>query len=158
MKTKEIQSAVEVLKAQNSNGQFDQVIKSLEQQLDAETPVEVLNEQWGLSRKEYGEVKDAFALASDKRVKQPLAIAYDLNDNQLKFLSHLIAEWKDFYGDEWDDRLDKPLDREELYQTILDDPETYFDINEKIDEEFTVLGEDDIFDVLKKNLEDSEEE
>ena len=155
MNSKEIEKAIETLEAQNANGQFDQVIDGLKKQLSDEEPVEILMREWGLTRDEYDEVCNSFQWV--KEGNNPFGTDFELkNDNQLKFLAHLIKEYKDYYVDDYDDeRLEHPLDYDDLYDAILNDVETYFDIDEKISDEFSVVDEEDIYDILKANQEEN---
>lgn len=146
---KELKKAIETLKAQNANGQFDQVIASLEGQLTASCAVNILLMEWNLTQDEYDEVCNAFQGVKDGN--NPFDTDYQMNDNQLKFLAHLIKEHKDYYVDEWDDRIETPMDYDNLYSEILQNVETYFDIDEKISEEFSKVSEEDIYDILKAN-------
>ena len=153
MNSKEIEKAIETLEAQNANGQFDQVIESLKKQLSDEEPVEILMREWGLTRDEYDEVCKSFQWV--KEGHNPFDTDFELkNDNQLKFLAHLIKEYKDYYVDDYDERIESPLDYDDLYDTILNDVETYFDIDEKISDEFSIVDEEDIYGFLKANQEE----
>ena len=154
MNVKEIEKAIETLEAQNANGQFDQVIESLKKQMSNEYPVEILMKEWGLTRDEYDEVCKSFEWV--KEGNNPFDTDFELkNDNQLKFLAHLISEYKDYYIDEYDDeRFEHPLDYDDLYDEIVSNVETYFDIDEKIDE-FSIVSEDYIYDILKTNQEEN---
>lgn len=149
---KEIKKAIETLKAQNANGQFDQVIENLESQLTTSSAVNILLEEWNLTKAEYDEVCNAFH--GVRSGNNPFDTDFQMNDNQLKFLAHLIAEYKDYYVDEWDDRIESPMDYDNLYSEILQNVETYFDIDEKISEEFSKVSEEDIYDILKANQEE----
>lgn len=152
MNSKEIEKAIETLEAQNANGQFDQVIEGLKKQLSDEEPVEILMREWGLTRDEYDEVCKSFQWV--KEGHNPFDTDFELkNDNQLKFLAHLIAEYKDYYVDEWDDRIESPMDYDELYDEIVTNAETYFDIDSKISDEFAVVSEEDIYGYIKANQE-----
>ena len=143
MNSKEIEKAIETLEAQNANGQFDQVIDGLKKQLSDEEPVEILMREWGLTRDEYDEVCKSFQWV--KEGNNPFDTDFELkNDNQLKFLAHLIKEYKDYYVDDYDD----------LYDEILGNVETYFDIDEKISDEFSIVDEEDIYGFLKANQEE----
>lgn len=154
MDSKEMEKAIETLEAQNANGQFDQVIESLKKQLSDEEPVEILMREWGLTRDEYDEVCKSFQFV--KEGHNPFGTDFELkNDNQLKFLAHLIKEYKDYYVDDYDERIESPLDYDDLYDAILNDVETYFDIDEKISDEFSVVDEEDIYDILKANQEEN---
>lgn len=146
---KELKKAIETLKAQNTNGQFDQVIASLEGQLTASSAVSILLEEWSLTQDEYDRVVESFEWVKDGN--NPFDTDFQMNDNQLKFLAHLIKEYKDYYVDEWNDRIETPLDYDNLYSEILQNVETYFDIDEKISEEFSKISEEDIYDILKAN-------
>lgn len=153
MNSKEMEKAIETLEAQNANGQFDQVIESLKKQLSDEEPVEILMREWGLTRDEYDEVCKSFQWV--KEGNNPFSTDFELkNDNQLKFLAHLIKEYKDYYVDDYDERIESPLDYDDLYDAILNDVETYFDIDEKISDEFSIVDEEDIYDILKANQEE----
>lgn len=152
MNSKEIEKAIETLEAQNANGQFDQVIESLKKQLSDEEPVEILMREWGLTRDEYDEVCKSFQWV--KEGHNPFDTDFELNDNQLKFLAHLIKEYKDYYVDDYDERIESPLDYDDLYDAILNDVETYFDIDEKISDEFSIVDEEDIYGFLKANQEE----
>lgn len=152
IKEKEIKKAIETLKAQNANGELDQVIASLEGQLTTSSAVSILLEEWNLSKAEYDEVCDAFYGVKDGN-NNPFDTDYQMNDNQLKFLAHLIKEYKDYYVDEWDDRIETPMTYDELYNEIVNDPEMYFDIDEKISDEFSIVSEENIYDILKANQE-----
>lgn len=153
MNSKEIEKAIETLEAQNANGQFDQVIEGLKKQLSDEEPVEILMREWGLTRDEYDEVCKSFQWV--KEGHNPFDTDFELkNDNQLKFLAHLIKEYKDYYVDDYDERIESPLDYDDLYDAILNDVETYFDIDEKISDEFSVVDEEDIYGFLKANQEE----
>lgn len=153
MNSKEIEKAIETLEAQNANGQFDQVIEGLKKQLSDEEPVEILMREWGLTRDEYDEVCKSFQWV--KEGHNPFDTDFELkNDNQLKFLAHLIKEYKDYYVDDYDERIESPLDYDDLYDTILNDVETYFDIDEKISDEFSIVDEEDIYGFLKANQEE----
>lgn len=153
MNSKEIEKAIETLEAQNANGQFDQVIESLKKQLSDEEPVEILMREWGLTRDEYDEVCKSFQWV--KEGNNPFDTDFELkNDNQLKFLAHLIKEYKDYYVDDYDERIESPLDYDDLYDEILGNVETYFDIDEKISDEFSIVDEEDIYGFLKANQEE----
>lgn len=153
MNSKEMEKAIETLEAQNANGQFDQVIENLKKQLSNEEPVEILMREWGLTRDEYDEVCKSFQWV--KEGNNPFGVDFELkNDNQLKFLAHLIKEYKDYYVDDYDERIESPLDYDDLYDEILNDVETYFDIDEKISDEFSIVSEDYIYDILKTNQEE----
>lgn len=146
---KELKKAIETLKAQNTNGQFDQVIASLEGQLTTAGAVNILLMEWNLTQEEYDRVVESFEWVKDGN--NPFDTNFQMNDNQLKFLAHLIKEYKDYYTDEWDDRIETPMDYDNLYSEILQNVETYFDIDEKISEEFSKISEEDIYDILKAN-------
>lgn len=148
---KEIKKAIETLKAQNANGELDQVIASLEGQLTTSSAVSILLEEWNLSKAEYDEVCNAFQGVKDGN--NPFDTDFEMTDNQLKFLAHLIAEYKDYYVDDWDDRIETPMDYDNLYSEILENVETYFDIDSKISDEFAVVSEEDIYGFLKANQE-----
>ena len=152
MNSKEIEKAIETLEAQNANGQFDQVIESLKKQLSDEEPVEILMREWGLTRDEYDEVCKSFQWVKDGN--NPFSTDFEMNDNQLKFLAHLIKEYKDYYVDDYDERVESPLDYDDLYDEILSNVETYFDIDEKISDEFSIVDEEDIYGFLKANQEE----
>lgn len=152
MNSKEIAKAIETLEAQNANGQFDQVIGSLKKQLSTEEPIEIQMKEWGLTRDEYDEVCKSFEWVKDGN--NPFDTDFELNDNQLKFLAHLIKEYKDYYVDEWNERVEFPMDYDELYDEIVSNVETYFDIDSKIDNEFSVVSEEDIYGFLKANQEE----
>lgn len=152
MNSKEMEKAIETLEAQNANGQFDQVIESLKKQLSDEEPVEILMREWGLTRDEYDEVCKSFQWV--KEGNNPFSTDFEMNDNQLKFLAHLIKEYKDYYVDDYDERVESPLDYDDLYDAILNDVETYFDIDEKISDEFSIVDEEDIYGFLKANQEE----
>ena len=152
MNSKEMEKAIETLEAQNANGQFDQVIESLKKQLSDEEPVEILMREWGLTRDEYDEVCKSFQWVKDGN--NPFSTDFEMNDNQLKFLAHLIKEYKDYYVDDYDERVESPLDYDDLYDEILSNVETYFDIDEKISDEFSVVDEEDIYGFLKANQEE----
>ena len=149
---KEIEKAIETLEAQNANGQFDQVIESLKKQLSDEEPIEILMNEWGLTRDEYDDVCKSFQWVKDGN--NPFDTDFEMNDNQLKFLAHLIKEYKDYYVDDYDERVESPLDYDDLYDEILNNVETYFDIDEKISDEFYVVSEEDIYGFLKANQEE----
>ena len=149
MNSKEIKKAIETLKAQNANGQFDQIIESLESQLTASSAVNILLKEWGLTQDEYDEVCNAFQGVKDGN--NPFDTDFEMTDNQLKFLAHLIKEYKDYYVDEWDDRIEYPLDYDDLYSEIVENAETFFDIDSKISDEFAVVSEEDIYGYLKAN-------
>jgi hypothetical protein len=104
-----------------------------------------------LTQDEYDEVCNAFQGVKDGN--NPFDTDFEMNDNQLKFLAHLIAEYKDYYVDEWDDRIESPMDYDELYDEIVTNAETYFDIDSKISDEFAVVSEEDIYGFLKANQE-----
>ena len=148
---KEIKKAIETLKAQNANGELDQVIENLESQLTTSSAVNILLEEWNLTQDEYDEVCNAFQGVKDGN--NPFDTDFEMNDNQLKFLAHLIAEYKDYYVDDWDDRIESPMDYDELYDEIVTNAETYFDIDSKISDEFAVVSEEDIYGYIKANQE-----
>ena len=148
---KEIKKAIETLKAQNANGQFDQIIESMESQLTTSSAVNILLEEWNLTQEEYDRVVESFEWV--KLGNNPFDTDFQMNDNQLKFLAHLIKEYKDYYTDEWDDRIETPMDYDNLYSEILQNVETYFDIDSKISDEFAVVSEEDIYGYIKANQE-----
>lgn len=152
IKEKEIKKAIETLKAQNANGELDQVIENLESQLTTSSAVNILLEEWNLTQDEYDEVCNAFQGVKDGG-NNPFDTDFQMTDNQLKFLAHLIKEHKDYYLDEWDDRIETPMGYDELYDEIVNDPEMYFDIDSKISDEFAVVSEEDIYGFLKANQE-----
>lgn len=149
---KEIKKAIETLKAQNANGELDQVIENLESQLTTSSAVNILLEEWNLTQDEYDEVCNAFHGVRSGN-NNPFDTDFQMNDNQLKFLAHLIAEYKDYYVDDWDDRIESPMDYDELYDEIVTNAETYFDIDSKISDEFAVVSEEDIYGYIKANQE-----
>jgi hypothetical protein len=149
---KEIKKAIETLKAQNANGELDQVIENLESQLTTSSAVNILLEEWNLTQAEYDRVVESFEWV--KQGNNPFDTDFQMNDNQLKFLAHLLKEHKDYYLDEWNDRIESPMDYDNLYSEILQNVETYFDIDEKISNEFAVVSEEDIYGFLKANQEE----
>lgn len=151
IKEKEIKKAIETLKAQNANGELDQVIENLESQLTTSSAVSILLEEWNLTQDEYDRVVESFEWV--KSGNNPFDTDFQMNDNQLKFLAHLIAEYKDYYVDDWDDRIESPMDYDELYDEIVTNAETYFDIDSKISDEFDVVSEEDIYGYIKANQE-----
>ena len=148
---KEIKKAIETLSAQNANGELDQVIENLESQLTTSSAVNILLEEWNLTQAEYDRVVESFEWV--KSGNNPFDTDFQMNDNQLKFLAHLIAEYKDYYVDDWDDRIESPMDYDELYDEIVTNAETYFDIDSKISDEFDVVSEEDIYGYIKANQE-----
>ena len=154
IKKEEISRAIDVLKFNNVNGQFDQIIESMESQLTASNAVSILLEEWNLTQEEYDRVVESFEWVKDGN--NPFDTDFQMNDNQLKFFAHLIKEYKDYYTDEWNDRIETPMDYDNLYSEILQNVETYFDIDEKISEEFSKVNEEDIYDILKANQEEED--
>ena len=147
MKTLNLTTVVESLEAQNENGQFDQVINELKVQLhnlqqaeekaNEEAELEI-KEKWGLTIKEYDEVIRAFN--SDDN---PTDCAYKFNNKQLKLLAHkwgtdcvlydVDGEFKT-YDEAWDEVNNYPWD--------------YIDIDEVINDNFSEVDEDEIYETL----------
>ena len=145
MEIKILKNAIESLEAQNVNGQFDQVINEMNVQLhnlqEAEKKAkEDAEEQrkWGLTKKEYDDVIHAFNYS-----RNPTDCAYEFNNKQLKLLAHKWVTDSDLYivDDEY-----KTYD--ELWEDISDNLDCYFNIDQVIDDNFDLIDEDDLYQVL----------
>ena len=105
--------------------------------------------EYGLSESEYYAVVDYYSLHEDD--DSMFEDFGDFNDNQLKFLSYILVNAETLYHPfEWYGypNLNRPIRSDELYDSIIDEPERYINIEawaEDYVEDAAKMDEDDVY-------------
>lgn len=144
MKSSIINNAIETLAAKNENGQFDQLIESLNVQFQETIGEEKRNEEaqkYGLTIEQYEAVINAF-----ENDDNPLDCYYEFTNAQMKLLAHKWTSNSNdllFINDD-----NEVLTFDEASDYVCDHPDWFFDIDEAVYDNFESVDEDMLYQKL----------